>query len=84
MKDVRLLVFVTQFGISVASPLVVFILLAVWLHKSCGWGVWVLWAGVILGLYSAVEGLRATLKAMSRMSRGKREEKPPVAFNDHA
>ena len=39
--------------------------------------------GVALGIICAVDGLRTSLKAMERMSRGKEENKPPVSFNDH-
>lgn len=84
MKDLSLLVFLTQLGLSVAVPLAGFILLAVWLHQSCGWGGWVIWAGVALGLICAVEGLRSTLRAMSMMAKDKKGKPDPgVSFNDH-
>ena len=64
MKDVTLLVWLTQMGLSIAVPLGGFIFLALWLHNSCGWGRWVIFAGIGLGLYSAFEGLRASVRAM--------------------
>ena len=36
MKDVTLLVWLTQMGLSIAVPLGGFIFLALWLHNSCG------------------------------------------------
>ena len=54
MKDISLLVWLTQLGLSVALPLAGFVLLAVWLHNSLQWGVWVIFVGVILGLISAI------------------------------
>ena len=84
MKDFSLLVFLTQLGLCVAVPLAGFILLAVWLHQSWGWGSWVIWVGIVLGLISAAEGLRSTLKAMAMMARSKKEKQDPgVAFNAH-
>lgn len=84
MKDLSLLVWLTQLGLSVALPLAGFVLLAVWLHQSCGWGVWVIWAGLGLGFICAVNGFRDSLKVMDRMSRHKKEQgPPPVSFNDH-
>jgi hypothetical protein len=84
MKDLSLLVWLTQLGFSVAFPLAGFVLLAVWLHKSCGWGSWVIWVGIILGLVCAIDGLRTSLKAMDRLSRRKKDDTPPpVSFNDH-
>ena len=83
MKKVNLLVFMTQLGLSVALPLGGFILLAVWLHQRFGWGVWVIIAGVVLGLVCAIDGLRSSLKAMQKMAGEEKEDKPPIAFNDH-
>ena len=59
--------------------------LAVWLRDSCGWGGWVLWVGIVLGVVGAADGLRTSLKAMERMSRDKKKDGPPQAasFNDH-
>lgn len=83
MKDLSLLTWLTQLGLSVALPPAVLILLAVWLRNTFGWGQWVIWVGIALGLYCAVDGFRTSLKVMERMSGGKKEEKTPVSFNDH-
>lgn len=84
MKDLTLLVWLTQLGLSVSTPLAGFILLALWLRDSCGWGSWVLWAGIILGLIGAADGLRISLKALSQLSKtGKEDAPPPLSFNDH-
>lgn len=83
MKNLDMLVWLTQLGLSVALPPVGFILLAIWLRDSCGWGGWVLWVGIVLGILCAIDGLRTSLKAMERMSRDKEKKKPPVSFNDH-
>lgn len=83
MKDLNMLVWLTQLGLSAALPLAGFTLLGIWLHRSRGWGVWVVAAGLILGLYCAVQGFRDSLKAMERMSGTDKQEPPPVAFNEH-
>lgn len=84
MKDLSLLIFMTQLGLSVAVPLAGFILLAVWLQSRFSLGSWIIWTGVILGIISAAEGLRSTLKAMSRLTKDKKEPPTPgVYFNDH-
>ena len=83
MKKLNMLIWLTQLGLSIAMPLGGFIWLAVWLHQRFGWGVWVIFLGVFLGITCAIDGLRASLKAMERMSKDKKEEKPPVSFNDH-
>ena len=84
MKELRMLIWLTQLGLSVAAPLAGFLLLAVWLHSRFSLGVWIIWVGLFLGINGAVSGLRSSLKAMERMSSPKDEPKePPVSFNDH-
>lgn len=84
MKDMNLIVWLTQLGLSVAAPLAGFILLAVWLRDSWGWGDWVIWVGVILGILSAVSGLRSLLQILSRISGDKKDDDSSVvSFNDH-
>lgn len=83
MKDLTLLVWLTQLGMSVAVPLALFVMLGVWLHNDLGWGSWTIWAGLAVGLYCAVTGFRDSLKAMERLSRNKKKDPPPVSFNEH-
>ena len=84
MKELSLLVWLTQMGLSVAFPLAGFVLLAAWLRSSLGWGNWVIWAGLVFGLCGAVNGLRHSLKAMELLSRNKKDDAPPpVSFNEH-
>lgn len=84
MKDLNLLVWLTQLGLSVVSPLAGCVLLAVWLHNRWDWGVWVIWAGSVLGFLLAIDGLRNSLRLMSRLSKDRKDPQPaPVSFNDH-
>lgn len=85
MKNLNMLVWLTQLGISVAGPLAGFVLLAVWLRQRFGLGVWVLIVGLVLGLSGAIDGFRVSLKAMEQMSKDKHSENdpPPVSFNNH-
>lgn len=84
MKDLPLLVWLTQLGLSVAGPLVCYILLALWLQRRFSLGTWILWLGVLLGVLSAVDGLRSSLKALDRLTKNRKNDTPPaVSFNDH-
>ena len=84
MKDLSLLAWLTQLGLSVAAPLVCATLAALWLHREMGWGQWVLWAGIGFGVICAIDGFRSTLKLMRRLSKSKDASQPPAAsFNDH-
>lgn len=86
MKDLSLLIWLSQLGFSVAFPLAGFILLAVWLRDKQGWGSWVLWVGIILGVICAFQGLRSAIRSMELLSKSKKQkddQPPPVGFNDH-
>jgi len=84
MKDIALLVWFMQLGISVAAPLAGFVLIAIWLQNRFGLGRWVVIAAVILGIISAIDGLRTSLKTLEKLSRkDKEEEKTALSFNDH-
>ena len=84
MKELTLLTWLTQLGLYVALPLVGFVLLAVWLQDQFGWGDWVLWVGIVLGLVSAVAGLRQSLKILGRLTGKKSDDTPPpISFQEH-
>lgn len=84
MKELNLLIWLTQLGLSTALPLGSLLMLGIWLHKTIGWGRWTIWAGLVLGIVGAVNGFRDSLRAMDRMSRSKKPpEAPPVSFNNH-
>lgn len=83
MKNLSLLVWLTQLGLSVALPLIGFIWLGIWLKNSCGWGLWALLVCVLLGLVLAVDGLRSSLKLMDRMAKDETEKENGICFNEH-
>ena len=84
MKDLRMLVWLTQVGISVAAPPVVFLLLALWLRSRFALGAWCILAALALGMICAVSGLRQTLMLMEKMHRQNHRDDPPVpGFNEH-
>ena len=77
------LIWITQLGLSVAIPPLGFTLLAVWIRNRFALGTWVVILGIVIGVICAIDGFRTSLKAMTRMSGEKKQEKPPVSFNDH-
>ena len=81
MKQLHLLVWITQLGLSIAVPLCGFLFLSLWLQNRLDWGNWVILVGIVLGLISAVDSFRVAMKAMQGSK--KKTEEPPVAFNDH-
>ena len=83
MKDISLLVWITQLGLTVALPLAGFVFIAVWLKNYFNLGAWIIIVGVVFGLVCAVNGLISSLKALSLITKDKKKSKPPVSFNDH-
>ena len=84
MKELNLLVWITQLGFSTAVPLAGFVILGVWLHRAHGWGLWAVFAGIALGLFSAISGFVNTLKSLQRLAGDKKKpEQMPIAFNEH-
>lgn len=85
MKNLNLIIWLTQLGYSVAFPLAGFTLLAVWLRQRFDLGIWVVLLGIGLGFFCAVDGFRNSLKIMDRLGRDQKKDDapPPVSFNDH-
>ena len=83
MRELSLLTWLTQLGLSVAVPLAGFVLLAVWLRERFDLGVWVIITGVVLGLYCAADGFLRSLKLLRRLGEGKKKGPPPVSYNEH-
>lgn len=77
------LLWLSQLGLSVAAPLLLFILGAVWLRDRCGWGQWVVAAGAILGVLGAAGGLISSLRSISRLSGEGEQKEKKNCFNDH-
>ena len=86
MRTIRMLTWFTQLGLSTVTPLVVFILGAVWLQNKFQLGGWVILIGVLLGIYSAISGFRYVIAAMRREAEAEEKEKPKpsASFNDHS
>ena len=68
MRNLSLLIWFSQLGLSVAVPLVGAVGLSVWLYNRFSLGIWVILLGVAVGLYGAIDGLRTSLKAMKQLA----------------
>lgn len=83
MKNLSLLVWLSQLGLSVAAPLAGFVLLGVWLHNRFSLGAWIIVLFSVVGVICAAAGFRNSLKTMDHIASDETQEKPPVSFNDH-
>lgn len=84
MKILSLLLWVTQFGLSILFPLCFFLLLASWLQMEFGLGTWVTVVFGILGLLTTVSTVKSCLHSLRKAAdEASSKEPPPIAFNDH-
>lgn len=84
LKELSMLAWVTQLGLSVAFPLAGFVGGAVWLRQTFNLGIWVVFVGIFLGMYCSITGFVQSMKMLNRMhNKKKKKEAPSVFFNDH-
>lgn len=85
MKGMNMLIWLTQLGISVIAPMGVFAWLGFWLRSKFELGVWVVLLFCALGFLCAGSSFRQSLRMMEQMDKHstRKQEPPPVSFNNH-
>ena len=85
MKALSLIIWVTQFGLSILLPPCFFLWLGHWLQNRFGLGVWVSIILGILGLLVAFSTAKTNLKSMLKDADAvsDRKDPPPLSFNNH-
>lgn len=85
LKSLSLLLWVTQFGLSVLFPVCFFLVIAVWLQQRFDLGMWIVIVLGILGLLISISTARSCMRSLRRETEEASGEKkePPIAFNDH-
>lgn len=84
MKILSLLLWVTQFGLSILFPFCFFLMLAVWLQNKFALGMWIVIVLGILGFLTSISTARSCWRSMRKEAEQLSDRKdPPVAFNDH-
>ena len=84
MKALSLIIWVTQFGLSILLPPCFFLWLAHWLQNRFGLGVWVSIVLGVLGLLVAFSTAKTNLKAMLKDADAVSDrDEPPLSFNNH-
>ena len=84
MKTLSLLLWVTQFGLSVLFPLCFFLLSAAWLQQKFNLGIWVIGAAGLLGFLTSISTARACIRSLRKdAEEASGQKKPPVSFNKH-
>ena len=84
MKTLSLILWVTQFGLSILFPFCLFLYVGFRLQVRFDLGIWVMILTGVIGFMTSISTakscLRSLLKARDEASS---QEKPPISFNDH-
>ena len=87
MKFLSLIMWVTQFGVSLVFPMCLFMWLGYWLCNRFGFGVWLMVVCGVIGFMTTLSTVKSCWKSMKKLAdeaSGRDEHEPPsVAFNDH-
>ena len=84
MKTLSLILWVTQFGLSVLFPFCLFLYLGFWLQTRFELGSWVLAICGIIGFMTSISTAKSCLHSMLKArDEASSQKKPPVSFNDH-
>ena len=79
-----LILWVTQFGLSLLFPICFFLMIAVWLQQRFGWGMWIMVVLGILGLLISISTAKSCIRSLRKAAEeASGNKKAPVAFNDH-
>jgi len=82
MKTLSLILWVTQFGLSILLPPCLFMWLAAYLQQSHGFGIWTSIVGGIFGILISISTAKANWRSMRKEAESG-SQPPPVSFNDH-
>lgn len=86
MKFLSLIMWVTQFGVSLVFPTLVFLWLGFWLQGKFGFGVWIVFLCGVIGFLTSISTAKSCWHSMLKAAKecgSQDEHEPPVAFNDH-
>ena len=85
MKFLSLIMWVSQFGLSLVFPTLAMLWLGFWLHNRFSLGVWIVLLCGVVGFLTSVSTARSCWRAMQKEAfGGSGKEEPPVAFNNHS
>ena len=85
MKFLTLILWVSQFGLSLVFPTLSLLWLGFWLHNRFGLGVWIVLLCGVIGFLTSVSTAKSCWRAMQKEAFGDSgKDEPPVAFNSHS
>ena len=87
MKFLSLIMWVTQFGVSLVFPLCFFMWLGYWLQNKYSLGGWIMVVCGVVGFLTTISTVKSCWRSMMKAAQeasGRDDNEPPsVAFNDH-
>ena len=85
MKVLSLLLWVTQFGVSIIFPFCLFLYLGFWLQSKFSLGLWVMLLCGVIGFMTSISTAKSCLRSLLKArDEAASQQTPPISFNDHS
>lgn len=81
-KFLNHLMWISQLGFSILTPLVLCIGIAYWLQNKFNLGAWIMVLGIVLGLGAAASAAWSFSRIVSRQAEKKKKDET-ISFNSH-
>ena len=77
-KHIRAAAYITQFGLSMVSPIILCLILALWLKNTFNMGTWVVIVAILFGAGSSCVTMLNFIKIVKKEMGGKEHDKKDV------
>ena len=85
MKILSLILWVSQFGLSVLFPLCLFLYLGYWVQNRFDLGFWIMAVFGVIGFMTSVSTAKSCIRSLLKArDEAASQERPPICFNDHS
>lgn len=85
MKILSLILWVSQFGLSVLFPLCLFLYLGYRVQNRFDLGFWIMAVFGVIGFMTSVSTAKSCIRSLLKArDEAASQDKPPVSFNDHS
>ena len=85
MKTLSLILWVSQFGLSVLFPLCLFLYLGYWVQTRFDLGFWIMAVFGVIGFMTSISTAKSCIRSLVKArDEAASQERPPISFNDHS
>ncbi|MGM9551466.1 MAG: AtpZ/AtpI family protein [Clostridia bacterium] len=74
-KHMRAAAWITQFGLSMVSPIILCVIFALWINNTFNTGTWVVIVGMLLGVAASFTTMASFIKTVKKEMEDKEDDK---------